>query len=142
MAKKNHPVIDNPLASMGLDDIVRGITSPKPAVTPEPETATPEAEEPEDIEPVVEETVEITEEVIETPRKTSRRRGNMKLFEENLAKYTGISEQGIAIWMPKEVKKRLELIRINADRNIPLRSLAAAIIMTYIAENEDKLDNL
>lgn len=139
MAKKNHPVIDNPLASLGLDDIVRGITSPKPAVTPEPETTPSEPEEPK---PVAEEISEVTEEVIEAPRKTFRRRGNMKLFEENLAKYTGISEQGIAIWMPKEVKKRLELIRINADRNIPLRSLAAAIIMTYIAENEDKLDNL
>lgn len=139
MAKKNHPVIDNPLASLGLDDIVRGITSPKPAVTPEPETTPSEPEEPK---PVAEGISEVTEEVIEAPRKTSRRRGNMKLFEENLAKYTGISEQGIAIWMPKEVKKRLELIRINADRNIPLRSLAAAIIMTYIAENEDKLDNL
>ena len=37
-----------------------------------------------------------------------------KALEENLAKYTGISEQGFAIWLPKEVKKRLELIRLNA----------------------------
>ena len=28
MAKNNRPTIDNPLASMGLDEIVRGITSP------------------------------------------------------------------------------------------------------------------
>lgn len=63
-------------------------------------------------------------------------------FEENLAKYTGISEQGFAIWLPKEVKKRLELIRLNAHRNIPLRSLAAAIIMTYIEENEESLNEL
>ena len=62
--------------------------------------------------------------------------------EENLAKYTGISEQGFAIWLPKEVKKRLELIRLNAHRNIPLRSLAAAIIMTYIEENEESLNEL
>ena len=27
MAKNNRPTIDNPLASMGLDDIVRGITA-------------------------------------------------------------------------------------------------------------------
>lgn len=65
-----------------------------------------------------------------------------KAFEENLAKYTGISEQGFAIWLPKEVKKRLELIRLNAHRNIPLRSLAAAIIMTYIEENEESLNEL
>ena len=53
-----------------------------------------------------------------------------------------ISEQGFAIWLPKEVKKRLELIRLNAHRNIPLRSLAAAIIMTYIEENEANLNEL
>jgi hypothetical protein len=66
----------------------------------------------------------------------------MKRFEENLDKYTGVSEQGVAIWLPKEVKKRLEIIRVNADRNIPLRSLAAAIIMTYIEENENLIENL
>mgnify|MGYP000386990595 CR=1 FL=1 len=63
-------------------------------------------------------------------------------FEENLAKYTGISDQGNAIWLPKDVKNRLEIVRINASRNIPLRSLAAAIIMTYIEENEEKLNGL
>lgn len=69
-------------------------------------------------------------------------REDEEAFEENLAKYTGISEQGFAIWLPKEVKKRLELIRLNAHRNIPLRSLAAAIIMTYIEENEESLNEL
>lgn len=120
MAKNNRPVIDNPLASMGLDDIVRGITASgddteadgNPNETPE------------------------------TPKKTGKPRRSKRAFEENLAKYTGINEQGIAIWLPKEVKKKLELIRANASRNIPLRSLAAAIIMTYIEEYEDRLNEL
>ena len=115
MAKNNRPTIDNPLASMGLDDIVRGITASG-----------------NDTEAVTENANEISE----TPKKTGKpRRGGKKAFEENLARYTGIR-------LPKEVKKKLELIRVNASRNIPLRSLAAAIIMTYIEENEDRLNEL
>lgn len=122
MAKSNRPTVINPLASMGLDDIVRGITAPDNATRPENENAG---------------------EAAETSKKMSRpRRGGRKAFEENLARYTGINEQGIAIWLPREVKKRLELIRANASRNIPLRSLAAAIIMTYIEENDDRLNEL
>lgn len=122
MAKNNRPAIDNPLASMGLDEIVRGITAPSNNAENANETIGENAD---------------------APKKSSKpRRGGMKAFEENLAKYTGINEQGVAIWLPKEVKKKLELIRVNASRNIPLRSLAAAIIMTYIAENEDKLNKL
>ena len=122
MAKNNRPTIDNPLANMGLDDIVRGITAAGNPPEAGAETAT---------------------ETPETPKKTAKpRRGGKKAFEENLARYTGINEQGIAIWLPKEVKKKLELIRVNASRNIPLRSLAAAIIMTYIEENEDRLNEL
>lgn len=64
------------------------------------------------------------------------------LSEENLAKYKGINEQGSAVWIPKEVKKKLEMIRVNAQQNIPLRALASAIIMTYISENEDVINNL
>ena len=113
--KKERPAIENPLANMGLDEIVRGITTnevpqKKPAV---------KAKEPK-----------------------KRASAGMKRFEETLDKYTGVSEQGVAIWLPKEVKKRLEVIRVNADRNIPLRSLASAIIMTYIEENEGKLAEL
>lgn len=123
MAKIKKPEIGNPLAGMGLDEIVRNITAPEKAA------------------------VEIEKETVgetpDTPKKTGKsRRGGMKAFEENLARYTGINEQGIAIWLPKEVKKKLELIRVNASRNIPLRSLASAIIMTYISENEDKLNSL
>lgn len=122
MGKNNRPPIDNPLANMGLDDIVRGIT----AVGNDAEAVK-----------------ESVGETSEAPKKTSKpRRGGMRVFEENLAKYTGINEQGIAIWLPKEVKKKLELIRVNASRNIPLRSLAAAIIMTYVTENEEKLNEL
>jgi hypothetical protein len=44
--------------------------------------------------------------------------------------------------LPKEVKKKLEIIRLNAERTIPLRALASAIIMTYIQENEEKLNQL
>lgn len=108
--KKDRPSIENPLANMGLDEIVRDITSSKNASTPKP-----------------------------VKKKVSKRNG---VFDENLNKYTGISEQGVAIWLPKEVKKKLELIRLNASRNIPLRSLAAAIITTYIEENEKKLAEL
>ena len=110
--KKERPAIENPLANMGLDEIVRGITANEaPQEKP----------------------------MAKTKERTS---AGMKRFEENLDKYTGVSEQGVAIWLPKEVKKRLEVIRANADRNIPLRSLAAAIIMTYIEENEAKLAEL
>lgn len=122
MAKSNRPIVDNPLASMGLDDIVRGIT----ASGNDTEAGTENAGE-----------------TPETPKKTGKpRRGGKKVFEENLERYTGINEQGIAIWLPREVKKKLELIRVNASRNIPLRALAAAIIMTYIEENEDKFNEL
>ena len=92
MAKNSRPEIDNPLANMGLDDIVRGITTPG-----------------KDKEPVVDANGDPAAE-----RETKRRKRGKKAFEENLAKYTGISEQGFAIWLPKEVKKRLELIRLNA----------------------------
>lgn len=113
--KKERPAIENPLANMGLDEIVRGITANEaPQEKPLAKTK-------------------------ESKKRTST---GMKRFEENLDKYTGVSEQGVAIWLPKEVKKRLEMIRANADRNIPLRSLAAAIIMTYIEENEAKLAEL
>ena len=120
MAKSNRPEIDNPLANIGLDEIVRGITAPDKVK--EPGTG--------------------ASEVQDIQKEGKRRRKGRKAFEENLAKYTGVSEQGVAIWLPKEVKKRLELIRVNANRNIPLRSLAAAIIMTYIEGNEENFNEL
>ena len=113
--KKERRAIENPLANMGLDEIVRGITTNE---VPQKKPA------------------------VKAKEQKKRASAGMKRFEENLDKYTGVSEQGVAIWLPKEVKKRLEVIRVNADRNIPLRSLAAAIIMTYIEENEGKLAEL
>lgn len=112
--KKERPVIENPLANMGLDEIVREITN-----NDENEKTSKDG--------------------------TTKRRSkaaSKKTFENYLDKYIGISEQGAAIWLPKEVKKKLEIIRANAERNIPLRSLAAAIIMSYIEDNESNIENL
>ena len=63
-------------------------------------------------------------------------------FLENMIKYTGVKEQGQAIWVPAEVKKELEKIRVNASKNIPLRSLAAAMIMSYIQEHPEEIASL
>ena len=120
MAKNIRPEVNNPLANMGLDEIVRGITAPDKVK--EPDTG--------------------ASEVQDIQKEGKRRRKGRKALEENLVKFTGVSEQGDAVWLPKEVKKRLELIRVNAKRNIPLRSLAAAIIMTYIEENEENFNEL
>lgn len=122
MKKNERPTIGNPLANMGLDQIVRGITQPKTSK-------------------------EIKEEHVQnekgsTEKQAKTKRTSKKLFEENIAKYTGIGGQGEAIWLPKEVKKELEKIRVNSNRNIPLRTLASAIIMTYIEENKEKLEGL
>lgn len=74
---------------MGLDDIVRGITASGNDTEAGAENAN---------------------ETPETPKKTGKpRRGGKKAFEENLARYTRINEQGIAIWLPKEVKKNWSL---------------------------------
>ena len=103
--KKERPAIENPLANMGLDEIVRGITTNEaPQETP----------------------------VVKVKEPKIRTLAGMNRFEETLDKYTGVSEQGVAIWLPKEEKKRQEVLRANADRNIPPRSVAAAIMMTYI----------
>lgn len=122
MKKNERPAIDNPLASMGLDQIVRGITQQE---KPKPKKVKSKAEE-----------------AAETEKKPRTRKTSKKFFEENIAKYTGFGEQGVAVWLPKEVKKELEKIRINSNRNIPIRTLASAIIMTYIEENKAKFENL
>jgi len=127
MAKNNRPQAANPLAGMGLEDIVRSMTSTEAASTETEEN-------------IVEAEAATSEKDEKTAPK--RRRGSLKAFEENLAKYKGLNEQGFAIWLPREVKKKLEIIRLNAERTIPLRALASAIIMTYIQENEEKLNQL
>lgn len=135
MAKKNdRPVINNPLAGMGLDEIVRGITSADAAKQDMSEiVADNEIEEETELNEG-KNTISIEEPQAKPHRK--RRTASEKRLDTNLDKYTNIGEQGVAIWLPKEVKKRLEIIRANANRNIPVRALAAAIIMTYIEENE------
>lgn len=129
MAKNSKPQTANPLAGMGLDEIVRSMTTETPSNQSESEETSDAAK---------------TEDAAQKEEKTApkRRRGSIKTLEENISKYKGLNEQGFAIWLPKEVKKRLEMIRLNAERTIPLRALASAIIMTYIQENEDKLNQL
>ena len=63
-------------------------------------------------------------------------------FAERIEKYTGVKEQGQAIWVPAEVKKELEMIRVKASKNIPLRSLAAAMIMAFISEHPEEIEKL
>lgn len=67
---------------------------------------------------------------------------NITTFAERVEKYTGVKEQGQAIWVPAEVKKELEMIRIKASKNIPLRSLAAAMIMAFISEHPEEIEKL
>ena len=72
MAKNNRPEIDNPLANIGLDEIVRGITAPDKVK--EPGTG--------------------ASEVQDIQKEGKRRRKGRKALEENLAKYTGVAAQG------------------------------------------------
>lgn len=182
MSKSQRPAIENPLASLGLDEIVRGITSETDEVRMPAKQETPAADineanlfassaadgapaEKQEEENIATET-DSSEAVADNPhaekaavdtetagtmvaaedsgvRRQSRSRKNTKkILEENLSKYTRLGEQGVAIWMPKEVKKKLELIRVNAKRTIPLRALAAAIITAYLAENDDIISEL
>ena len=132
--KNNRPQIENPLASMGLDDIVRGIT------TPQEEPA--QQDQAQDEAAANLDTAETEESVNVVKDQKKRRTKGAKAFHANYEKYARIGEQGTAIWLPKEVKKKLELLCAQSEKNIPIRSLAAAIIMTYIEENEDILAQL
>ena len=67
---------------------------------------------------------------------------NITSFAERIEKYTGVKEQGQAIWVPAEVKKELEMIRVKASKNMPLRSLAAAMIMAFISEHPEEIEKL
>ncbi|HCN54085.1 MAG TPA: hypothetical protein DIS88_09930 [Prevotella sp.] len=127
MAKNSKPQTANPLAGMGLDEIVRSMTTETPSYQGEDAAGAAK-----------------TEDAAQKEEKAApkRRRGSIKTLEENISKYKGLNEQGFAIWLPKEVKKKLEVIRLNAERTIPLRALASAIIMTYIQENEEKFNQL
>lgn len=63
-------------------------------------------------------------------------------FLENMIKYTGVKEQGSAVWIPSDVKKRLDDFRATAKRNIPIRTLVSAIVVAFLDENEAKLKDL
>ena len=65
-----------------------------------------------------------------------------KKFMTLLDDYTGVKGQGAAVWIPTEVKKQIELIRANAKANIPIRAIAAAMIMAFIAEHRRELQGL
>ena len=63
-------------------------------------------------------------------------------FTEGLDEFTGVKGQGSAVWIPTEVKKQVELIRANARTNIPIRALAAAMIVAFIEEHRKELGSL
>lgn len=63
-------------------------------------------------------------------------------FSEGLDEFTGVKGQGSAVWIPTEVKKQIELIRANARTNIPIRALAAAMIVAFIEEHRKELGSL
>ena len=65
-----------------------------------------------------------------------------KVFKENLELYTGVKGQGLAIWVPAEVKKQVELLCAKAKTNIPIRSMTAAMIMAFIEEHRRELNSL
>ena len=51
-----------------------------------------------------------TEELAE-PKKATQKINGWSTFKDGLEKYTGVKGQGSAIWVPTEVKKRIEAIR-------------------------------
>ena len=65
-----------------------------------------------------------------------------KVFKEKLDTYTGVKGQGLAIWVPSEVKKQVEMLCAKAKTNIPIRAMAAAMIMAFIEEHKRELNNL
>ncbi len=75
-------------------------------------------------------------------RLTGRNSDGWKFFTDGLDKYTGVKGQGSAIWVPTEVKKAIESIRAKASTNIPIRSMAAAMIMAFIEEHKKELSKL
>lgn len=76
------------------------------------------------------------------PKKDAQKVNGWNSFKDGLEKYTGVKGQGSAIWVPTEVKKRIEAIRAKASTNIPIRSMAAAMIMAFIEEHKKELSKL
>ena len=78
-----------------------------------------------------------------TPQpKANNKNSDWKKFQELLVNFTNIHEKGEAIWIPKEVKKQLELIRAKAKSNVPIRALAAAMIIVFIEKYGDDFNAL
>lgn len=88
---------------------------------------------------VAEVTSDSTEEQSAAKAKTVN---GFKVFKENLELYTGVKGQGLAIWVPAEVKKQVELLCAKAKTNIPIRSMTAAMIMAFIEEHRRELNSL
>lgn len=76
------------------------------------------------------------------PMRAALKVNGWSIFKDGLEKYTGVKGQGSAIWVPTEVKKRIEAIRAKASTNIPIRSMAAAMIMAFIEEHKKELSRL
>lgn len=83
-----------------------------------------------------------TTEESDEPKKAAQKVNGWSTFKDGLEKYTGVKGQGSAIWVPTEVKKRIEAIRAKASTNIPIRSMAAAMIMAFIEEHRKELSKL
>ena len=74
--------------------------------------------------------------------KSDRHAIGWKKFTEGLEDYTGVKGQGAAVWLPTEVKKQIEQLRANSERNIPIRALAAAMIVAFMEEHKKELSSL
>ena len=74
--------------------------------------------------------------------KSDRHAIGWKKFTEGLEDYTGVKGQGAAVWLPTEVKKQIEHLRANSERNIPIRALAAAMIVAFMEEHRKELSSL
>lgn len=87
-------------------------------------------------------------EVIEERKSSNRKKEpksleqGWKMFTDRLEDYVGIKGQGSAVWLPTEVKKQIEQLRVNSERNIPIRALAAAMIVAFIDEHKQQLNKL
>ncbi len=88
---------------------------------------------------VAEVTSDSTDVQVSTKSKTVN---GFQVFKENLELYTGVKGQGLAIWVPADVKKQVELLCAKAKTNIPIRSMAAAMIMAFIEEHRRELGSL
>lgn len=88
---------------------------------------------------VAEVTSDSTEEQIASKAKAVN---GFKVFKDNLELYTGVKGQGLAIWVPADVKKQVELLCAKAKTNIPIRAMAAAMIMAFIEEHRREFGSL